>query len=451
MTSTLDQSHPQPATTTLSLKSSLPITISSSAPAYSVVVTAPFIIAAVGYWAVAVYVLAAIPMWLVSRAMADNDARHRNKGTVYTWVDNHLLSWLSGYALAITGTISTSGLAFVAATLILDLLGVDSTLMAVIATGALLAAGVIINITSLALTSIIQTLGIISHLVCLIVLVLALIKADLSLGPVIETVTHTPGAWVYAILIAVFAYWGFDTAFALTEESEPDVPGKASSLSILTLTAFYAAVAATMVLVGTEIITANPAFAVIVIISCVMSLGSTMLPTVRGIQEMSQQRDLPAWLHTTDKAAETAVFLVAWAWCIWALVDEGVFNDTIESLSVLVGFYFTLATYAAWTKTRSSLHLITTIVMAVITLGTLAQMILIDDYGDTTLGGLNGVLVIVAALSALGVIGYLAAARKTPIAAARSVNGNIGDTDPSPEASTTAPTTALTTDKEITP
>ena len=84
-------------------------------------VTAPLIAALVGSGTAVVYIVAAIPASLVAQGMSANDRRDPHKGSVYTWVRRRLprTGWFAGFCLASTGVIATSGMAYVAADLLI--------------------------------------------------------------------------------------------------------------------------------------------------------------------------------------------------------------------------------------------------------------------------------------------------------------------------------------------
>ena len=388
----------------------LSLALSSTAPMYSLAVTAPLIIALVGSGAGLVYGLAAVPALLVSRSMARNDAVEPSKGTVYTWARPWpLLSWLSGYALAVTGVVATAGLAVMAVeeTLSPALSGWLQLVLAVVGAAALITLAMWLSSRSLRLVSAVQNIGLAVQIVALGYAVWALAQVGFRVAPV----SGDLGDWVHAVLLAVFAYWGFDAVFALTEESERGVPRIASAVSILTLIAFFALMSGALSSPAAEGLLAHPLIVVAVVFSAVMALGSTLLPTVRGVQAMAENGGLPRPLATRKGAAVFACAAASLGGLL-VLVHEGFFWDTIEALSVLVGLYFTVSAFAAITLDRAhgASHTVGAVLMGVITVATGAQMFGVD-YGATSVAGVGGVGVIVTLILAIGVLGAAVANR----------------------------------------
>lgn len=389
----------------------LSLALSSTAPMYSVVVTAPLIIALVGSGAAFVYLLAAVPALLVSRSMACNDAAVPSKGTVYTWARPWpLLSWLSGYALAVTGVVATAGLAVVAVdeALSLWLSGTPRLVLAVVGASVLITLAMWLSSRSLRMVSAVQNIGLGVQILALVYAVWSLADVGFHLAPV----TGGLGDWVHGVLLAVFAYWGFDAVFALTEESERGVPRVASAASILVLAAFFGLMSGALSSPAAGQLLAHPLIVLAVVFSSVMALGSTLLPTVRGVEAMAENGGLPKALATRRGAAVFAC-AAAIVWGLLILVHEGFFWDTIEALSVLVGLYFTVSAFVAITTDRPHgiSHAVGAVLMGLITVATGAQMFGVD-YGETSVAGVGGVGVIVTVILGVGMLGAAGVARR---------------------------------------
>ena len=98
------------------------------------------------------------------------------------------------------------------------------------------------------------------------------------------------------------------------------------------------------------------------------------------------------------------------AWTGLLFVSEGLFTDTVEALSVLVGLYFAASSLIAAIHARSRrerrIQSVAVALMVVITAAVAIQM-LDPGYGTTAVCGVGGVGLIVVGLSALGAAGAL--------------------------------------------
>ena len=342
-------------------------------------VTAPLIAALVGSGTAVVYIVAAIPASLVAQGMSANDRRDPHKGSVYTWVRRRLprTGWFAGFCLASTGVIATSGMAYVAADLLIP--SAPTPVKALLAT-ALTAVAAVIDLYKLRVMAVLQYLAVIAGIGATIVCLALVAGGAVRLTPV----AGSPLDWFHAVLLAVFAYWGFDAIFA------------------------YSAVAPAPV-------TGHPLVRIAVISSAVMSLGSTLIPTARGIEAMADAGEVPSWAGALTRTSRaTAVVTVASvAWTGLLFVSEGLFNDTIEALSVLVGLYFTANSLIAALHGGSGGERVGQAVsaglMALITAAVGIQT-LDPAYGETAVGGadgVGGVGLIVIGLCAIGGVGAL--------------------------------------------
>lgn len=384
----------------LNKRESFSIAVSSTAPMYSVIVTAPLIIELMGGAAPWAYVLAAIPALLVCYGMVVNDRDNPSKGTVYSWVSNRTLGWLSGFALAVTGVIATSGLAYVAAEIIAKFMNMDNMMVKIILAGFLMGLALFSNIKSVKVTSMVQGLGIILHIAIIVALIIILATHQWNL----PDSTWNANALIHGILLATFAYWGFDAAFALTEETEKGIPQITSMASIVTLVGFFAVTTFAIMAVGLDVIADHPLVAIGVMFSAIMSLGSTMIPTVRGIEKMSENGDLSASLSRPN-VSDVFVFLTAWAWTAITIINVGFFNDSIEALSIFVGFYFVMSSLAAFARSKSYIHLLGALLMGIITIWTAVETVA-PDYGETEFFGVGGVFLIAMGICTLGAVLY---------------------------------------------
>lgn len=396
----------------LSIRDACALGISSTAPAYSAVVTAPLIIPLVGGGVPLVYLLAAIPSWFVCKSMVAHNQAMPSKGSIYTWAHQHpTLAWISGFALAVTGIIATSSLAYVPAVLLVQPLQLGSLTPYASATIAIAitALALVLNVKSVKLTAVIQTLGVVLQLTALCYVLWNTPITTLFSA----TISGSPMDWIHAILLAVFAYWGFDAVFALAEESDQRAPGIASLFSLWFMVAFFALMAIGVLHHGETFFATHPLLAFTTGISSLLALGSTMIPTVRGIEAMAEANDLPTWLSNRTYASITVCALAS-LWTLITIFNEGFFNDSIESLSIFVGIYFMVSSYTAITAhyPNQGLHRTGFALISLVTLLTTIHMFS-SDYSETTFAGIGGVPLATIVVISLGIMLFLSTRKRS--------------------------------------
>jgi amino acid transporter len=261
---------------------------------------------------------------------------------------------------------------------------------------------------------------------------------------------HDSSALSDGLLLAVFIYWGWDTAVAVNEESDDPgrTPGRAAVLSTLVLLATYAIVtiaAQSFAGVGdTGLGLANPdnsgdVFSVLgtavlggigvklliiaTLTSASASTQTTILPTARTTLSMAVFKALPrsfAKIHpryltpTFSTVAMGAVSIGFYV--VLTLISGNVLADSITSIGLLIAFYYGLTGFAcAWyfrhELTRSAKDLLLKGVLpllgGIILLGAFirsAKDMFAEDYGDTSFHGVGGVFLLGIGALLLGVI-----------------------------------------------
>ena len=201
--------------------------------------------------------------------------------------------------------------------------------------------------------------------------------------------------FVDAILIAVFLYWGWDTAVAVNEEADDPAttPGRAAVLSTVLLLVTYVLVAVASVAfagTGTDGIgLGNPdnaddvfaaigpsvfgdsalgsVFVVLLIISVLTSSAAstqtTILPTARAALSMGAYRAIPprfAKIHPrylTPSYATWAMGIVSILfYVLLTIISTNVLADSISAVGLLIAFYYGLTGFACVWFYRKHLH-----------------------------------------------------------------------------------------------
>lgn len=388
----------------LTLRQGTTLALSSAAPLYSAAVTAPLLLPLIGGGAPLAYLLALLPVALVCYGMACNNHEVPDKGTVYIWGlrDSRFLGWFGGFCLALTGIIATAGLAYVAVDVLVPGWPV---LLKALAGMLLIAVAQATSLRSVQLTSTVQILGVLAQVAALVFLAWHTAAHGLSLPGLSGGLPE----WGHAIVLAVFAYWGFDSIFALAEESERAVPRLASLLSLALMLLTYALYAGLFAAQGggddaASGALSSPVLVAAISISAFMSLGTTLLPTARGIASMAEHGDAPSALASP---AGSALFTagLSMLWLVVTLISPSLFMDSIDALSVFVGLYFMLSSLSALRARRGAVwvHALTLVIMGVVVVLTFIDMLDVE-YGMTSVGGFGGVGVLVIALLVLGLV-----------------------------------------------
>jgi amino acid transporter len=173
------------------------------------------------------------------------------------------------------------------------------------------------------------------------------------------------------VLLAVFIYWGWESAVNLSEESHDSsrAPGLAGLASTVILVLTYVAVAVAVVAIAgleraeqfdddpgilgkiAEDVIGPFAFLVVVavIISGISSAQTTILPGSRTSLSMAAAGALPRFLAhihprflTTDYGT-ILVGLLATIWYVGAsLVSDNFLFDSLSALSLMIAFYYAL-------------------------------------------------------------------------------------------------------------
>ena len=189
----------------------------------------------------------------------------------------------------------------------------------------------------------------------------------------------TLSAFIAGLSGSIFAFWGWDTALTVNEESKNSdtTPGRAALLCVLSILLTYLLVAvATQMFAGlgeTGIGLGNPetsdnvfgtlaipvlgqpldlALYLAVLASSAASLITTILPTTRTLLAMGAYKAMPpafAKLHPVHKTPAFATLIAgigaAVFYTVLTFLSESVLTDTIYSLGIMICFYYGLTAF----------------------------------------------------------------------------------------------------------
>jgi amino acid transporter len=464
----------------LGLVSSVVIGLASTAPAYSLAASLGLIVVIAGEKSPSIMLIAFIPMYLIAVAYRELNEAEPDCGTTFTWAGRAFgpwMGWLGGWGIIAADVIVMANLAQIAGSYTFQLFGADdladSTLWSTVAGVVWIAIMTYICYRGIEISARLQyaLLGI--ELVVLAAFaVIALVKVYTGSAPDGSIMPSLAWLWpnglgvsdlVDAILIAVFLYWGWDTAVAVNEESaDPGkTPGRAAVLSTLLLVVTYVLVTvSTVAFAGTgttgiglgnpdnsdDVFAAiGPAvfgdsglgrfFVILLIISVLTSSAAstqtTILPTARAALSMGAYRAIPqrfAKIHPrylTPSFATWAMGIVSIVFYVGlTLISTNVLADSIAAVGLLIAFYYGLTGFACVWYYRRHLHGRNLWTKGV--LPGLGGLLLLGafvvasigyanpDGGETTVLGIGGVFVIGIGALVLGGVLMLVYSRVNP-------------------------------------
>jgi amino acid transporter len=458
----------------LGLVSAVVLAVSSTAPAYALAATLGFVVIAVGVKAPAVLLLAFVPMWLIAVAYAELNRREPDCGTTFTWAARAFgprTGWLGGWGIIAADVVVMANLAQVAGSYGYRLVGLEQLAGSALWT-TVAGVGWIVLMTWICYRGIEPTARLQQVLLTVEVVVLvvfaacALVQVATGAAPA-GSLTPSP-SWLWpsglswsalteAVLLAVFIYWGWDSAVAVNEETADPTraPGRAAVLSTVLLVAVYTVVSVATVAfagVGTEGVglgneaNAEDVFAALgttvfgdgllgrvlealllvsVLTSAAASTQTTILPTARGTLAMAAHGALPRSFARVHPRYLTPSVSTVWMGAVsvafyvgLTLVSDNVLQDSIAATGMLIAFYYGLTGFAcAWEfrRSRGARDVVVRVVLPLLGgLFMLAVLVLAcvqyadPGYGETSVHGVGGVFVVGVGALLLGVLLMLA-------------------------------------------
>jgi amino acid transporter len=455
----------------LGLGASIVLGISSTAPAYALAATLGFVVIAVGVKAPAIMLLAFVPMWLIALAYAELNRREPDCGTTFTWAARAFgprTGWMGGWGIIAADVIVMANLAQVAGSYGYRLVGLDSLAES---TAWTTAAGVgwialmtWICYRGIEPTARVQNVLLVVEVVVLVAFaVYALVKVYAGTAPAGALTPSLSWLWpsgldwaqlTEATLLAIFIYWGWDSAMAVNEETrDPAVaPGRSVLIATVLLVGIYTVLTVATVAfagVGTEGIGLGNednaedvfaalgatvfgndlfgrAFETLLILSVLTSAAActqtTILPTARGTLSMAAYRALPSPFARIHPRYLTPSVSTVWMGAVsiafyvgLTVVSENVLQDSIVATGMLIAFYYGLTGFAcAWQFRRRLRSARDVLVRVVLPLAGGVLMLLVfvlacieyadPEYGETVFFGVGGVFAVGVGSLLLGVL-----------------------------------------------
>jgi amino acid transporter len=374
---------------TLGLASSIVIGVASTAPGYSLAATLGFVVAAVGLKAPAIMLLAFIPMGFIAAAYYYMNRADPDCGTTFSWVTRAMgpqMGWLGGWGIIVADVIVMANLAQIAASYSFLLVGADGLAADKFWTTFLgclfIAAMTWICYVGIEVSAKTQYGLLLGELVALgAFTVVALWKV--YFGDVEGTITPSldwlspfglsASSITAGLLLAVFIYWGWDSAVTVNEEAKDAsrTPGKAAIYSTVLLVLIYVIVTYAALAFGgverladSEDVLADLGNSVLgspldkllivaVLTSAAASTQTTILPTSRTSLSMAAKGAAPAYwgriqpryLTPSTSTVWMGILSVVW-YAGLTVVSEDILFDSLAALGLMIAFYYGLTGYA---------------------------------------------------------------------------------------------------------
>jgi amino acid transporter len=380
----------------------LVIGLASTSPAYSLAAIIGALVALVGVYTPGVLLASFVPMLLIASAFYYLNHVDPDCGTTFSWVTRAMgpwLGWIGGWAIAMTGVLVVGSLADVAVRFGLRTFGLDdlaeSTPVVMVLTVLVILVMTAICVVGIEASARLQDVLILAQVLSLLTFaVVALYRAGTGDSP-LEALTPSitwlnpfaegGAALTAGLLLGVFAYWGWESAVNLTEETtdSESTPGKAAIVSTVVLLVTYIGVAyAVVAFAGTTFLAENEGeeeaiFALLgeqvlggwdwvlllsVATSALASTQTTIIPASRTGLSMARRFALPhklAHIHPRYRTPDVSTWLVAGIAIGWyvliSLISENALFDSLTALSLLIAFYYSLTGIACAVYYRKQL------------------------------------------------------------------------------------------------
>jgi amino acid transporter len=390
--------RPQPALRpeAIGFLDALVIGLAATSPAYSLAAVIGPVVALVGVHAPGVVLASFVPMLLIAGAFAALNRADPDCGTTFSWVTRAFgptTGWIGGWAITMTGVLVVGSLAEVGVRFTLLALGLDSweaSTPLVVALSVVLVVGMsALCVLGTELSARLQNGLILAQTLALavfaVVAVVRGVRGDTPSGGLVPSWSWLDpsgaggAALTGGLLLGVFAFWGWESAVNLTEETRDPLraPGRAGVLATVVLLLTYLGVAVAVVsFAGTGFLAGNAdeeeaVFALLstdvlggwdwvvllaVATSAIASTQTTIIPASRTALSMARRAALPAPFGSVSERYRTPdvstwwVAGVAVAWYVGVhLVSENALLDSITALSLLIALYYALTGLAcAW-------------------------------------------------------------------------------------------------------
>ena len=425
---------------TLGFGSALVIGLASTAPAYSFAAVIGLIAAATGFQSPAVVIVSFVPVLLVATAYFYMNRIDPDPGTTFAWATRALgpvTGWLAGWAIFTAGVIVIGLLAQTAAVYGYYLVGADSLadsktaqMVGAVIVMVVMSAITVIGIGASAKTQnaliVFQVGGLLIFGIVMLVRAYAGDGPQGSVDPQLSWFNpfaiDGQSALIAGVLITLFAYWGWDSAVTVNEESEDSrgAPGRAAVVATVILVGLYLLLmVASLAWLGAEGLSAfedetafndianqvlgSPLDKIVifaVFTSALAGTQTTVLPASRTALSMGRHRAAPgamASVHPRYLTPAVATYVVSASailfYVLIRLFSEDFYAAAIGALGLLICVNYGLNGLAcAVFYRREALHSVKSLVLLVAAplLGAAIFIyVFARSFRDLTIGGLE--------------------------------------------------------------
>ncbi|MBT0773384.1 APC family permease [Kineosporia sp. J2-2] len=366
------------------------IGLAATSPAYSLAAVIGAITATVGIYAPGALLASFVPMALIATAFLYLNRVDQDCGTTFSWVTRAMgpwFGWIGGWATTMTGVLIIGSQADVGVSFALRMVGLDEAAennwVRMPLTVLLILVLTWMCVLGTDVSARVQNVMIIIQVGALLVFAaVALFRVYTDDSPL--AALRPQLSWfnpfgaggaslTTALLLGVFAYWGWEASVNLNEETRggPSTAGRASLLSTVILLLTYLGVATAVVaFAGTAWLSANAdeeeaVFAdlahqvlggwdwvllISVAVSAIASTQTTIIPASRTGLSMARRHALPKTfgrIHPRHRTPDVSTWWVAGIAIVWYvgiyLISENALYDSATALSLLVAFYYALS------------------------------------------------------------------------------------------------------------
>jgi len=377
----------------LGMLSSLVIGVASTAPAYSMAASLGYVALAIGIFAPVTLLLAFVPMLFIAAAYYYMNRADPDCGTTFVWVTRAMgpkSGWMGGWGILMTDLVVMPSLSQIAGAYTFSLFGAHglaaNTFWVTFVGVIWIVVMTLICYIGIELSANTQVALLGAELVILTIFsVVALAKLYAghvagSIRPALswfEPWHAGVGALSAAMLVAVFIYWGWDTAVTVNEESKDAkrTPGVAALLSTLVLLVIYlivglaatafkgpgflsspANIADVLSALGGKVLGRYGVKLLIIatLTSASASTQTTILPAARSALSMAVHKAAPSRLssihprHLTPGFATLLFGVISIVWYIlltWVSPND-ILGNSISALGFGIAFYYGITGYA---------------------------------------------------------------------------------------------------------
>lgn len=375
----------------LGIVSSVVIGIASTAPAYSIAASLGTVAAAVGARSPAVMLVAFVPMLLIAGAYYALNRLEPDCGTTFIWVTRAfgpIPGWIAGWALLAADILVMASLSQIAGKYTLLLFGADAAAASALWVTVLGVAWIIgmtwicyIGIEVSARTQWVLLAAELATLALFTVAALVRMFQGSLPGSVrpawnwLDPVAiPSTGALTAGMLVAVFMFWGWDTAVSVNEETADSrrTPGVAAVTSTVLLLATYVLVSVAAISVqGPDFLAKNQddvlaplgvavlpwglakLLIVAVLTSASASTQTTILPATRATLSMAVQGAVPASFGRIHPRYLTPSYGTIWMGVVstvtflaFSFFSQDVLADSVTATGLMIAFYLGITGFA---------------------------------------------------------------------------------------------------------